>query len=103
MAKLSLLAAPTFSAKVGIPLAGGAVVEVEMTFKHRTKDALDEFMQSRAGKSDVETFLDMVQGWELDDEFGKESVERLLQNYIGAGLATYRKYIDELVQAKLKN
>jgi hypothetical protein len=42
MAKLKLVANPTFRAKVGIPVAGGPEVPVEFVFKHRTKTALDE-------------------------------------------------------------
>lgn len=103
MAKLSLVAKPTFKAKVGIPVSGGDPVDVEFVFKHRTKTALDEFIKSRSEKSDVESFMDMVDGWDLADEFNAESVELLLENYIGTALATYRKYVDELVQAKLKN
>lgn len=103
MAKLKLVAKPTFKAKVGIPVAGGDAVPVEFVFRHRTKTALDEWIKSRADKSDAESFMEMVEGWELEDEFNRESVELLLENYVGAALATYRVYIDELVQAKLKN
>ena len=103
MAKLALVANPTFKAKVPIPVAGGVAVEVEFTFKHRTKTALDEFIKSRADKSDAESFMAMVEGWELEDAFNAENVEVLLQNYIGTALATYRVYVDQLVQAKLGN
>lgn len=103
MARLALNAAPTFKAKVGIPVAGGQPVEVEFTFKHRTRTDLDEFIKTRAGQSDVDTFMDMVTGWDLEDGFSRENVERLLENYIGTALATYRTYIDELIQAKAKN
>ncbi len=103
MAKLSLAAAPTFKAKVGIPVAGGDAVPVEMVFKHRTKKQLDEFIESRKGKGDTESFMEMVVGWDLVDEFNADNVEMLLQNYIGAALETYRTYIDQLFQGKLKN
>ena len=103
MAKLSLIANPTFTTQVGIPVAGGDPVEVSMTFKHRTKSDLDAFIKSREGKTDAESFLDMVCAWDFDEEFNPASVELLLQNYIGTALATYRKYVDELVQARLKN
>lgn len=103
MAKLKLIANPTFKAKVGIPVAGGDPVEIELTFKHRTKSALDEFIKTRTEKSDSESFLDMVVAWDLDDVFSKDSVDTLLENYAGAGLATFRVYIDQLIQAKIKN
>ncbi|WP_041742285.1 phage tail assembly chaperone [Collimonas fungivorans] len=103
MAKLILKAAPTFKAKVGIPVAGGEPVPVEFTFKHRTKSALDEFIKSRADQSDAESLLAMAEAWDLDDEFNQESIELLLENYIGSALAVYRTYIDQLMQAKVKN
>lgn len=103
MPKLTLKANPTFDAKVDIPVAGGKSIPVVMTFKHRTKTALAEFTTSRADKTDEESFLDMVQGWDLEDEFTPENVGYLLENYIGAAVATYRAYVDELTKAKEKN
>jgi hypothetical protein len=103
MAKLSLTAAPTFKAGVAIPVAGGAAVEVEFTFKHRTKKELEAFVTSREDKTDAESFMEMVVGWELDDPFNTASVELLLQNYIGAAIATYRAYMKALVEAREKN
>ena len=103
MGKLKLVANPTFTAKVGIPVAGGEPVEVLFTFRHRTKTALDEWVNSRADQSDADSFMGMVEGWELEDAYTQANVELLLENYIGTALATYRVYIDQLVQAKLKN
>lgn len=103
MAKLKLVANPTFKANVGIPVAGGEPVQVEFTFKHRTKTELETWIKSRADKSDVDSFLEMVVGWELEEAFGRESVELLLENYIGSALATYLVYVDQLLQAKIKN
>lgn len=103
MAKLKLEAAPTFQAEVGIPVAGSDPVPVSMTFKHRTKAQLDEFIKSRTDSTDADSFMAMVEGWELDDEFNRANVEKLLQNYMGAALATFYVYVDQLVQAKAKN
>lgn len=103
MSKLSIYAKQTFKANVDIPVHGAEPEKVEMTFKHRTKDVIDEFIKSREDKTDVETFMDMVVGWDFAEEFSLKSVEVMLQNYIGAGLATYKTYIDELVKLKAKN
>lgn len=104
MAKLKLIANPTFTAKVAIPVAGGDSVDVEFTFKHRTKIQMDEFLKAWDGKAVTsDTLLEMVSGWELEDKFGKESMELLIDNYIGAALAIYLTYIDELYKAKQKN
>jgi Phage tail assembly chaperone len=103
MAKLQLVAHPTFSAQVAIPVAGGAPVAVEFIFKHRTKTELDAFIASRADKSNAETLLDMVQGWNLDEPFNAANVDLLLENYIGTAVVAYHAYVDELVKTKLKN
>ena len=103
MARLNLEAAPTFSASVPIPVAGGDPVPVLMTFKHRTKDELDSFIKARAKKTDDDAFLEMVVGWDLEDEFTPANAKRLLQNYIGAALVTFMTYIDELTKARTKN
>lgn len=100
---LSLLAAPTFTAPVGIPVAGGDPVVVPMTFKHRTRDELDAFVESRKGKTDAETFTDMVVGWGLEDAFTPENIATLLQNRIGTALAAYHIYVEELTKAREKN
>ena len=103
MAKLKLVASPTFRATVGIPVAGGPDVPVQFVFKHRTKTDLEVWISSRADKGDAESFMEMVEGWDLEDAFNADSVNLLLENYIGTALATYRVYVDELVKNKLKN
>jgi hypothetical protein len=103
MAQFTLKAAPTFKAKVSLPVPGGGFVPVEFTFKHRTKKALDEFVKTREGKSDAESFASMVAGWELDDAFTPENIDLLLENRIGSALATYRVYIEELTKAREGN
>lgn len=103
MARLKLIAEPTFPAKVEIPLAGGATADVSLTFKHRTRKQLDDYVNSRSGKTDVESFMDIVVGWDLEDEFNAANVELLLENHISVALAVYRAYLAELVGAREKN
>jgi hypothetical protein len=103
MPKFALKAEPIFPAKVGFPVAGGEAVDVLLTFKHRTKTGLDEFLSTREGRSDVDSFMEMVVGWELADEFNRANVELLLENYIGVAVAVYKAYIDELVAHKKGN
>lgn len=103
MAKLSLKANPTFPAKVAIPVAGAAAVLVELTFRHRTKTELGEFVASRESATDVDSFMAMVTGWELEAEFNRENADELLQNYIGAGVCTYAAYLQELTKSKSGN
>lgn len=103
MSKLSLSVAPTFKAKVGIPIAGGQPVLVELTFKHQTRSQHKDWLESLEGKSDDQAFLDIVSGWDLEDVFSPENVLALLENHMGAAGATYAKYREEITGQKAKN
>lgn len=97
MAKISIKPPPTFRAYVPIPMPGGPAVEVLVTFKHRTKDELHQFTTTREDKTDTETFMEMVTGWEFEDPFTKENVDALLQQRIGTALAAYQRYLHCLI------
>lgn len=109
MPKLKLVADPTFKASVDIPVAGGGKAPVEFVFIHRTRDAFNKWrvdMQPKEdaeGKSDLEVTMDIISGWDLDDPFGPESVEKLLQNYHGAAAAISTAYAQELLGARRGN
>ena len=101
---LKLKAEPTFKAQVKIPLAGGGESEpVEFTFKHRTRTELDEFFEKRKKSSNLDAVLDMVLGWNLTDEFNRDNVALLLDNYGAATLAITDVYTRELLGLRLGN
>lgn len=103
MGKLILQPHPTFKGIVDIPCAGENPATVEFTFIHRTKSALDEFIKTRVGVEDVTSFMAMVSGWDLDEEWNANNVALLLENYIGAAQATFQAYVRLLVEGKTKN
>lgn len=103
MAKFKLAVAPTFKAKVAIPVHGGETVELSFEFKHRTRDQLADMMKTIEKRKDVDLMLDVLAGWELDDPFGKESIELLCQNFAGAPREIFGTYITEITQAKRGN
>ena len=103
MAKLKLQPDPTFKAKVAIPVAGSAPVEVEFTFRHRTKEELQKFIEDSGKRDDPDTIMELAAGWELSDQFTRENVDLLVQNYIASARAVFDKYLDELVKARLGN
>jgi hypothetical protein len=103
MTKLKLKPAPTFKAKVAIPVPGAEATEVEFTFKHRTRDELKAFTDSMGEREDLDQVLAMVEGWELSDEFNRENVAQLVANYFAAPRAIFFAYLEELTQAKEKN
>ena len=103
MAKLQLTASPTFRCNVLIPVPGKKPVPVEFNFKGRTKDEFKSFIDTIGDREDVDVILDIATGWELEEAFGRESVELLLQNYLGSARVIIEKYIGELTAARLGN
>ena len=102
-AKLSLAIAATFKAIVSIPVAGGKAADVEFIFKHRTRDDFKEFIENLHGAEDVDALMDIASGWDLDEPFGKEAIEKLVQRYMGSAQAVLDVYIRELTGARSKN
>lgn len=101
--KFNLSAVPTFKAKVAIPVPGAKPVDIEVTFKHRTRDAFKEFVENLEGREDVDVILDIASGWDLEDAFDKDSLEELTQNYIGSARAIIETYIGQLTNARTGN
>ena len=103
MAKLTLTASPTFLAKVSIPVPGGKASPVEFKFKARAKDEFKSFLESLSDMEDVDAIMEIAMGWELDDAFNEDNVEKLVQNYVGSARAILEKYISENSGARLGN
>lgn len=103
MAKLKLQPDPVFKARVPISQAGGSDVFVEFTFKHRTREELQAFIDASAKRDEQDTILEAATGWELSDPFTRESLDVLVANYISAGHAIFTTYIDELTKTRIKN
>ncbi|MNX98714.1 hypothetical protein D3C86_1311330 [compost metagenome] len=102
--KFTLNPAPTFKKKVPLPVPGAGFEDVEFIFKHRTKEDFKLFAEGLAERTDdVQLLLDIACGWELDDAFDQENIERLVQGYVGSARAVLGAYIDELSKARLGN
>ena len=108
-AKRSLEVSPTFKAEVTIPRAGGDSFDIEFVFKHRTKAELKEFSESLTAASgedapkDTEVLLDISSGWDLDEPFDIDSLEKLTQRFMGSAQAVIGVYFSELAGARAKN
>ena len=101
--KFSLAAAPTFKARVLVPVPGKSAEPVEFTFKGRTREQFKDFVESLKDREDADVILDIASGWELEDAFDKDNIELLTENYLGAARAIIEKYLSELTQARLGN
>ena len=104
MAKIKLEADPTFKAQVAIPVPGSeSPALVEFTFKHRTRTEVLAWLDAAKDADDVQSVMDCVAAWEMDDALTAENVKRLCENYMGAGNAIVATYLNELRGARTKN
>lgn len=104
MATLKLQPAPTFWAKVPIPLPGGEKHEIELEFVHKTRDDLDKWRSEKDVKTDGKAVMTIVKNWRgVEGDFNEDNINAVLQNYHGAGIAIGRTYIEQLMQLKLGN
>lgn len=103
MAKFTLAVKPTFKSKIQMPVHGGGAVELEFEFKHRSRDQLAEWGKTLVKLPDPEMLEDILAGWNIDEPFGRESIELLCQNYAGAPKVLLETYLLELRQAREKN
>ena len=101
--KFSLTLAPTFKAKVAIPIPGADAIPVEFTFKGRTREAFKDFIDNLKNREDVDLIMEMCSGWELEDAFDKDNIAELALNYLGAPTAILDKYLLEMNKARLGN
>lgn len=106
---LKLQPAPTFKARVGIPVPGqDKTVQVMCTFAHMTRDEYAAFSigEGAAARSDVDSIMAILRGWDeadIDAAFSREAVALLIQQYHGAAFAIAEAYAIELKGARAKN
>jgi hypothetical protein len=106
MAKLTIVAAPTFRAEVPIPVPGAQPVPIAFEFKHRDREALDQWRQwvKEDGRTEPEIVGSCVSNWfDMDQPFSAENLATFLKNYHGASAAITERYVVELIQARLGN
>lgn len=101
---LKIAAEPHFWATVDIPVPGQEKpVPIHLKFRHMSLDAAGEWAAS-ANEKGFQILHDVVMDWKgCDEEFSFDSLDRLVQNYGGSGVAIIRAYRDELLGARAKN
>lgn len=104
---LKLNPAPTFRAKVGIPVPGQEQPEqIVCIFKHMTREEYQRFSapEALAKLSDIDTLMALLAGWEeVDEAFSREAVAKMTQAYHGAAFAITAAFAAELTKARLGN
>jgi hypothetical protein len=104
MAKLKLTPDPTFTAKVDVPVPGKGDAPVAFTFIYRDTDAFKAWQESLPDNlTDAETLLTLASGWDLDDPWTPENVERFVKAYPGGVPRVVERYLRELKGVRAKN
>lgn len=101
--KLRLDPSPTFVATVEVPVPGEKAVPVKMTFKHMSRDQLESHMKSKESLTDADAILTVASGWDLEEEFNAENIDKALQSYHAFGRVVLSTYINELMQLRRGN
>lgn len=88
---------PTFRVLVDIPVPGRAPQQLEVEYRHKTREELRAIDESFVGRSEADCLLDIMCNWHnADGPFSKEALEKLLNDYpqaAGALLARYAKEV----------
>lgn len=104
---LKLNPAPTFRAKVGIPVPGQEQPEqIVCIFRHMTREEYQRFSSpdELAKRSEVDTLMALMAGWEeVDEAFSRDAVARMVQAYHGAPFVIAAAFAAELTKARLGN
>lgn len=96
-------AKPTFTACVAIPVPGEAASPLNVTFLHKRKSALREWIDASKDKDDLAALMEVMQGWDADAPFSEAALCGVLEDFPGAALALYRAYVEESTGAARKN
>lgn len=102
---------PTFSAQVPLSVPGlPEPLKVAITFRHKTKPALQAWMRDGRGKDDAALLHELIVGWEgmtdadgADVPYSLTALNDLLANYWCASDEITAAYLYELKESKRKN
>ena len=125
MAKFKLIQKPTFKAPVMIQRAGYNAEKVEFEFKYLDRTALAELytgwnerhdeLSKLVGDMDLKAFtaaqialqadqlLDVVVGWDIEEEFTPENVRILVNSINSATKAVLNAYAEAFSEARMGN
>jgi hypothetical protein len=96
--------APTFRAKVKIPVPGEASGVLEVEFRHKTRKALKAYLEGTKDREDLDALEEIIVGWSgAEVEYSREALATLIDNYAGAAAALVGAYAKELADARLGN
>jgi hypothetical protein len=102
---------PEFTCAVPLSVAGQPEpLDLQVTFRHKNKAALQSWFDVVAGKPDAASLHEVIKGWTgMQDDAGAEvpyslsALTELLNNYARAHQELFLAYVRELTESKRKN
>lgn len=96
---------PSFWAPAAITVPGQkdpAIIEVK--YKHLDADALKVYQESLGEKEPVDSLMEIMLEWKgVSEELTKQSLAKVLKNYVASGRQFYDAFLKELLGIKAKN
>jgi len=96
---------PTFPAVVPVSMPDGTSQDLAVTFNHKTKSAVQAFLNGGPDRSNADLVAEMVASVEGKPE-GKSDAEfmaALIENYPAATADILRVYLRQLTESRVKN
>ncbi|MDG2617751.1 phage tail assembly chaperone [Thermoleptolyngbya sichuanensis XZ-Cy5] len=105
MSVLKLRPAETFQGPADIPVPGQEPAKVWITWRHKGKTDLMQWIESASSRDDVDLMAEVIVSWgsEVDEPYSREALARLLNAYPGAAQALFFAYRRELTEGRRKN
>lgn len=94
---------PTFSATVTFPIAGEKKASFEVVYKHKTAKEMDDFVERMKTMKDFDALVEIVVDWQVAETFNRESLQTLMDNYLGFARAAINTYFLEISGAREGN
>lgn len=96
---------PTFPCAIKIPRPGREADVLNVVFRHKSKDDLDEFFKAAAKKKwpDEQALCQLIESWDADMDLNVASMKALLTMNHQASKVIYEAYLGELHGARQGN
>jgi hypothetical protein len=98
-----LIPDPIFTATVLIP-NGDEPIPLKLKFIRKGKEDVSSWIEAAAARSDTDSLTEIIDGWiDVDTPYTVSALEKMLNNYSGAGMAMFKGYLNALSEAARKN
>lgn len=99
--KLTLAPLPDFKMPVKFVMANGDDAEIVFTVKHFSANEVKEMFSGDI--SNDEFIMKIATGWDLEDEFNKENVGKLVDLFMSVAPEFVTEYMKALAGQRVKN